>query len=341
MASEKLRVLQIGAGSMGARRLRDLSTRSDVTLGVHDCRHDRRESAQQRFSAKPFADLEAAMGWDPQILVISTPPDEHQRYVTLALERQLHHFCEAHIWTPDFCGIEAVEREHGLVCASSNSLCFFPVVRRLKALVEDRLGPLHAYQAFLSGWLPAWHPWEQKAFYAWRRPTAAAREMTPFELLYLNEVFGPAVAVAGSVARRGQLEIEGEDTWCLQMKLGNGAHGQLSSLMGSPALSRHGCCFGSRGALWFDISKGEIVCQWEDGEPQQMACGAAKDVAEKAYAEEINTFLDAVLGRARWPYSYRASSAATATLAAAETSSRSGRWEPVDLRVQPSYTASG
>jgi predicted dehydrogenase len=341
MANEILRVLQIGAGSMGTRRLRDLSPRGDVALGVYDAREDRRQRAQQRFSVEPFADLEAALSWDPQVLVISTPPDEHRHYVELALTRRLHHFCEAHVWTPDFRAIEAAEQEHGLVCASSNSMCFLPVVRKLKQLVAERLGSLHAYQMFLSTWLPSWHPYEQGAFYAWRRPTAAAREMVPFELLYLNDVFGSAVSAAGGVSRRGQLEAASDDTWCLQMNLAGGAHGQLSVLMGSPSLSRHGCCFGSCGGLRFDIVSGQITYQCEDAEPQQIACGAMKEVLENAYAEEINTFMGAVLRRNPWPYTYRASSVATATLAAAETSARSGRWEPVDPLVQPAETPAG
>jgi predicted dehydrogenase len=326
---------------MGTRRLRDLHPRKDVVLGLYDTREDRRERAQQAFSAEVFSSIEASMDWDPQILVISTPPDEHRQYVELAMERRLHHFCEAHLWTPDFRSVEAAEREHGLVCASSNSMCFLPVVRKLKELVANQLGTLHAYQMFLSTWLPTWHPSEQGAFYAWRRPTSAAREMVPFELLYLNEVFGVPTGVAGSVSRRGQLKIDGEDTWCLQMNLNGGAHGQLAVLMGSPSLSRHGCCFGTRGSLWFDIMSGMIKCQWQDAESQLIPCGAIKDVLEIAYAEEINTFLQAVVGQAVWPYTYRASSLATGTLAAAETSMRSSRWESVTRQVQPAHTAAG
>jgi predicted dehydrogenase len=323
---------------MGTRRLRDLSPRGDVLLGVFDAREDRRERARQNFSAQPFASLEAALDWEPHALVISTPPDEHQRYVDLALERRLHHFCEAHVWTPDHRAVEAAEKEHGLVCASSNSMSFLPVVRKVKELVIERLGTLHFYQMILSTWLPSWHPSEQGAFYAWRRPTAAAREMVPFELLYLNRIFGDPLAAAGSVSRRGLLDVESEDTWCLQLNLAGGAHGQLGVLMGSPTHARRGCCFGSGGGLQFDIMSGRIIWQAETGETRQIDGGSQKETIEGAYAEEINTFLEAILGGAPWPHSYHASSVATATLAAAETSARSGRWEPVDPLVQPAQT---
>jgi predicted dehydrogenase len=336
MAPSPIKVLQIGAGSMGTRRLRDLSRRPDVSLALYDEREDRLARAKGRFGVETFATLADALAWGPRAMVISSPPDQHQSYVDLALERGIHHFCEAHIWTPDFQRIEAaISRQAVLVCASSCSMHYLPVVRKLKEIVRDRLGTIHVYQMMLSVWLPSWHPWEAKQFYAWRRGTAAAREMVPFELLYLNDIFGAAVRVAGSVSRRGQLELDSEDTWCLQMDLQGGAHGQLTVLMGSPVLARFGCCFGSEGSMNFDIYSGEIVVRIGDNASERFECAALKDVIETAYFEEIDTFINAILGRAQWPHPYRSSSVATATLAAAEASAITGRWEVVDPTVQP------
>jgi predicted dehydrogenase len=335
MQTSPIRVLQIGAGSMGTRRLRDLAGRADVVLAVFDERADRVERARERFSVTAFSELPAALAWQPDVLVISTPPDCHELYVDLALSLGLHHFCEAHVWTPDFHKVEAASNARGLVSACSCSMHFLPVVKSLKEIVAGRLGDLHVYQMCLSTWLPSWHPWEQGAFYAWRRPTAAAREMVPFEFTYLSEIFGPATAVAGSVSRRGSLDVEGDDTWCLQMNLAGGAHGQLAVLMASPAATRHGCCFGTQASAMFDIAAGEITLTCADGQVDHIACGSLADTIEPAYRAEINLFMDAVLGRAAWPHSYRDSAQVTATLAAAERSAESGRWEKVDPEVQP------
>jgi predicted dehydrogenase len=335
MAAGPIRILQIGAGSMGTRRLRDLSNRPDVTLALYDERDDRRERAKDRFAVQTFASLADGLSWGPEAMVISAPPDHHETYVDLALDKGVHHFCEAHIWTPDFRTIEARSVDRKLVCGSSCSMHFVPAVQKLKEVVHDRLGALHTYQMSLSVWLPSWHPYEAGQFYAYRRPTAAAREMVPFELLYLNDVFGQPVRVAGSVSRRGQLDVDSEDTWCLQMDLENGAHGHFAVLMASPVLARYGCCFGTAGEIRFDIFAGEIAFQPGDGKADRHECGALKDVIEQAYADEINTFVDAILGTAQWPHPYRASSVATATLAAAEASAISGQWEVVDPTRQP------
>ena len=341
MADNQLKVLQIGAGSMGTRRLRDLSKRPDVVLALHDTRQDRLARAHERFGVATFPTLERAMAWRPDALVISTPPDQHMPYIELALRQGLHHFCEANLWTHDHRTVESESQAKGLVSAPSASMHFLPVVRELKRVVADELGVLHSYQMALSVWMPGWHADEGAEFYARHRTTAAGREMVPFELLWLNEVFGPPAAVCGSVTRRGQLACDSEDTWCLQMDLAAGGHGQLAVWMASPRLCRAGRAAGSNGMLDFDLATGEIRRQLDAlGIDDTLRLGAMADVLEAAYLAEIHTFIDAVHGRTTWPHAYAASSLATATLAAAERSAQTGRWEDVDTLRQPDHLPS-
>ena len=58
MKPSRLKILQIGAGSMGNRRLRDLHQREDVALALYDEREDRRAAARARFGVMIFAKLE-------------------------------------------------------------------------------------------------------------------------------------------------------------------------------------------------------------------------------------------------------------------------------------------
>jgi len=337
-----LRVLQIGAGSMGKRRLRVLGPRAGVELGLWEPRADRRAEAASRFAATLFASFEAALDWQPQALVISTPPDEHAPYVELAMERGWHHFSEANIWTHDCTRVAQLSQARGLVSAVSNSLHFLPVVRELRCVVGEELGTLHAYQAALCTWMPGWHPTEGAEFYARRRGTSAGREMVPFELLWLNEAFGPAAQVCGTVSQRGQLDATSEDTWSLNMRLESGAHGQLTVLMACPALCRQGRAWGDAGDVVFDLIAGTIERNLPERRlNDKRSFGAMAEVLERAYRDEIFAFIDAVEGRATWPHSYQDSSRATATLAAAERSAVSGRWERVDTARQPEPLPAG
>jgi predicted dehydrogenase len=332
----KLKVLQIGAGSMGTRRMRDLAARGDVEVALFDMRKDRRERAENRFKIKTFDNLEEALKWTPDALSISTPPDKHHEYVELALERGLHSFSEANIWTYDYERVEKISKEKGIVTVASSSLVILPVVEALKKIVREELGELHAYSMNLSTYLPTWHPGEGKEYYARNQETAAAREMVPFELGYLNEVFGIPAAVAGYVEKRGKLSDGKEDTWCLQMKLDNGGAGQITVTMGCPVLLRKGWACGTNGYIEFDISAGEIYRNFpERGVEDKLYYGTVGEVLEKTYYLEISNFIESIKGMERECFSYKQSAVATAVLAAAEKSAVTGCIEQVNINVQP------
>ncbi len=339
MTGPKLKIVQIGSGSMGMRRLRDLSGRRDVELALFDSREDRRQRVKDQFGIPVFDQLEAAMDeFSPQAMTISTPPDQHDQYVQLALDRGLHHFCEADIWPSLLNKVEQASKKGSVVCAPSNSLHFLPIVEELKSLVRGQLGHLHGYQMALSTCVSNWHPGEGMEYYARHRDTSAGREMVPFELLWLNEVFGTPRQVSGLITCGGKSPGLREDTWSLQMRLENGAAGQLQVLMSPPTILRCGSCFGDAGQARFDLLSGKLWRQLRN--PDIDDCrdfGALKDVLEQAYRCETDAFVDASLGRAEWPHSYHASAMATATLAAAERSATTGTVQSVQEEVQPEH----
>ena len=138
-----MRILQIGAGSMGTRRLRDLRACAGVEVTLFDQRADRRAAAASRFGVATTASLDEAMATEPDALVISTPPDQHTDYVRLALDTGRHFFCEADIWAFDPRVVAAANARRpagGLVAAPSCTLYFHPFVQELRRVVGEELG---------------------------------------------------------------------------------------------------------------------------------------------------------------------------------------------------------
>jgi predicted dehydrogenase len=331
-----MKILQLGSGSMGTRRLRDLHQRPGLTVGLFDEREDRRLRAKERFGVTVFSRLEDALAWGPEALVISTPPGTKGDYIRLALERGLHHFIEADIWAYGAARIERVSREKNLVSAPSASLRYLPVVKALGEQVRSALGQLLSYQLFMATYMPGWHASEGSEYYARHRNTAPAREMIPFELSWLNPIFGDATEVAGRYEKYGALPGDTEDTWSLSMRLQSGGVGQLTITMACPVEYRRGCCFGTGGMITWDIYTGDLTVQTAtDQAPRQLNFGAMGSVLEAMYHQEINTFVDATQGRQPWLQSYALSQQSCATVAAAERSHLSGRWEPVDPAREP------
>ena len=334
-----MKILQLGSGSMGTRRLRDLHQRPDVTVGLFDEREDRRQRAKDRFGVAVFSRLEDALAWGPEALVISTPPGTKGGYVKLALECGLHHFIEADIWSYGAAEVERVSREKHLVSAPSASLRYLPVVKALGEHVRNELGQLLSYQLFMATFMPGWHATEGSEYYARHRNTAPSREMIPFELNWLNPIFGAATEVAGRYEKYGTLPGDTEDTWSLSMRLQHGGVGQLTITMSCPIDYRRGCCFGTGGVITWDIYTGDLAVQTTaDKAPRLLNFGAIGSVLEPMYHQEINTFVDAALSRQPWLQSYTLSQQSSATVAAAERSHLSGRWEPVDPAREPEST---
>jgi predicted dehydrogenase len=88
-------------------------------------------------------------------------------------------------------------------------------------------------------------------------------------------------------------------------------------------------------ATW-DIYTGDLAVQAAgDPAPRRQNFGTIGSVLERAYFDEINTFVDAIFGNAIWPHSQADAQMSSATLAAAERSCATGRWAPVDPEADP------
>jgi predicted dehydrogenase len=334
--SAQIRILQIGSGSMGTRRMRDLTARGDVEIALVDARADRREAAGGRFGIPTFASLEEGLAWKPDGLSISTPPDRHAPFIEAALAEGLHFFCEADIWTYDYTEIERVCAAKNIVAAPSCTLNFLPITREVKRIVQEELGALHAYGMCLSVDAPAWHPGEGPEYYARHRSTAPSREMVPFELIGLEYMFGAPVAVSGTVQRRGSLEMDSEDTCCLQMTLDNGATGNLAVFMASPGGVRQGWAIGDGGFVEFNLMTGDVTRKLPKSHLNDIRnFGSLTQVLEATYAAEIDAFIAPIRGEGEWPFSYYRGAVVTGTLAAAERSALTGRVEKVDPKQGP------
>lgn len=324
---------------MGTRRIRDLHGQvfsgEMVEVCLHEERNDRRETVADRFGIGAYGDLEEAMSWEPDALVISTPPAAHLDFVRLAVERGLPYFCEAEIWQLP-ADLRASIAQSGQVAASSATLMFHPLFGYAREVIEEALGRLHAFGYLLSVDAPSWHPGEGNEYYARHRATAPAREMTAFELIALQYLVGHAARVTATVTQQGELGIDAEDTYCLQYSTTGGTTGQLSVLMACPDLARGGWFAGSDGILMCDLLKGITSLSTGQGSGSEVRdFGALPSVLEAVYATEIGAFVAAIHDEADWPFSIDDSARVCGTLAAAETSALTGRSEPVDPDRSP------
>jgi predicted dehydrogenase len=339
-----MRIVQMGGGSMGSRRMRDLHGRTFdgevIEVKLWDARLDRREAAMSRFGVGSFERLDEALAWQPDAVVVSTPPDQHADLVRMAVRAGSHVFSEADIWPAgDAVADEAAAA--GLLAAPSATLLFQPVVREVARIVASELGTVHSFGYVLSVNERDWHPGEGSEYYARHRPTAPAREMTAFELIALQHLVGHAAAVDGIVTRRGKLTNDGDDTYCLQYRTATGAAGQLVVLMAPPQVLRQGWIAGDAGVVRFDLAAGTVRRDFPGSVCDERLIADWGGTLEATYRDEITTFLRAIGGAAVWPYSLHDSSLVCGTLAAAEISSLTGRTQQVRADLAPALLPDG
>src|SRR5262245_31865259 len=142
-----MKFLIVGLGSMGRRRIRCLTRLQAGAIAGYDPRADRLRQAAADYGIATFETLEAALdAFQPDALVVASPPDQHNDVARQALDGGRHVFCEAGVSTDGMAGLIAAASRSGKVAAPSCTMRFQPTVKRIKALVDGgAIGRVLAY----------------------------------------------------------------------------------------------------------------------------------------------------------------------------------------------------
>ena len=84
-----LRVLQVGLGSMGKRRIRNLQQLGVKEIIGFDLNEDRRKEVEKLYHIPTISNIEKGLMEKLDCMVISTPPDLHYMYAKIAIKNKL------------------------------------------------------------------------------------------------------------------------------------------------------------------------------------------------------------------------------------------------------------
>ncbi|MBI5728773.1 MAG: Gfo/Idh/MocA family oxidoreductase [Candidatus Magasanikbacteria bacterium] len=308
----KLRFFIVGLGSMGKRRIRNLHVNGEDNIVGFDIRSDRREEARTKYNIKIVVDLKDIAPADFDVLIISTSPEAHGDYIRFALAHKKHFFIE-HPTSIDGYDDIIKNKNLAIVKAPSCTLRFYTPIKMMKKLLnEGAVGKVLAFQYHMGQYLPDWHPWEDyRQVYFSKKETSACREMLPFELIWLTWLMGASVKdISGTIAKVSDLDMDADDIILASTKLANGILGNLVIDVISRKPFRTLRVLGSTGVLeWerFDHEikifradiKTEEIISVPKGNPES---GYVNE--EEMYNDEIKVFLDAIVGRAVYPFTF-------------------------------------
>ena len=195
----KTKILVIGLGSMGKRRVRNLIALGYDSIYGYDLRIERRNESKNLYDINVFDDFESVKNIDFKVWIISTSPDTHHIYMREAIDNDVHAFIEASVLDTDFDYLISKSIEKNILLAPSCTLFFHPAIQLINKIVKsNKIGSVTNVIYHSGQYLPDWHSYEKvEDFYVSKKETGGAREIVPFELSWLTKLFGFPQRVCG------------------------------------------------------------------------------------------------------------------------------------------------
>ena len=278
----------------------------------YDLRADRRREVQEQYKAKTVDNLNDLILSESDAVIISTPPDEHNQYIRLAIENKKPAFVEASIILEGLEELNNLARSQKTLVAPSCTMRFRPAIRDIKNTARGgQYGKITNFSYHCGQYLPDWHPWENaRDFYAGKKRTGGCREIVPFELTWIVDIVGLPRNVVGFYGKTMDVGADIDDTYVISMDFGN-AYGNMTVDVASRYAIR---------SLILNMEHGQISWRWDENvvklydainqkwiyypSPEgQTVEGYNNNTAEDMYVEEIRSFIEAVDGKSKFPNS--------------------------------------
>jgi len=308
-----VRFLVIGLGSMGKRRVRCLKALGYKDVTGFDPRQDRADEAQAASGITTTANLKSLNLEQFDAFVISTPPDLHEHYMKIALELRKPAFVEASVVLGTLKELQAEAEAKKVFLAPSTTFHFHPIIRDIRNIIQSKkYGKITNFNYFSGQYLPDWHPWENiKDFYVSKKETGGAREIVPFELTWMRDVFGWPKDVQCVFGKTMDLGVDIDDTYALNLKY-EGFIGQMMVDVVARFAQRR---------LLINLEKGQITWDWNDGSfkvyevenarhityeqssSMSAAPGYNKNIIEQMYIDEVAAFIAGITDASKYPNS--------------------------------------
>ena len=300
-----MKFLVVGLGSMGKRRVRNLKALGYEEIAGFDLREDRLEEAEQKYGIKKFDSFDDSIGsFNPRAVIISTSPKFHMDYAMPCEKKGIPCFIEASV--TDRKRISKLDQrisKSGVIMAPSCTMRFYPGPIKVKELISQGvLGEVLNVNYQTGQYLPDWHPWEDiSEYYVSDTETGAAREIVPFELTWLNDIFGTPETLACVKAKLSKMDAPIDDIYhCLLRYPKNILANLTVEVISRPYATRELRIIGSLGELVMSADENCVRYantdsrEWIRHTLDSGTMEAGYINPEEPYIKELESFIEAV-----------------------------------------------
>jgi len=299
-----MKFLVIGLGSMGKRRIRNLQYLKYEEIIGYDIRSDRREEVENKYKIETIDNIDYLKEFNFTALIISVPPDKHHLYMHIAVKNKIPCFVEASVVDYDLDKLIDLSKSNSVFIAPSSTMCFHPAIKQINKIIKDKVIGVPTNITYHSGqYLPDWHIYENvKDFYVSNKETGGAREIVPFELTWITQIFGYPDAVIGIVNKT--IEIKGaeliDDTYVSILEYKSFTLTLIVDVT-SRIATRKLLINGSEGQVTWDWNNSFIDVYTSkkgsykiDFQMLEAENGYNKNITEQMYIDEISCFIDSI-----------------------------------------------
>lgn len=300
-----MKIIVIGLGSMGKRRIRLLSEHKDMTLFGIDSNQERCQEVKEKFGIKCYNSIsEVVAAEHPEAAVISTSPLSHASIIKECLQNNLHVFTEINLVSDEYEDNMKLAKEKGLTLFLSSTFLYqAETLKIIEKVKESNVGKLN-YLYHVGQYLPDWHPWESYNNYFIGNPrTNGCREILTIDLPWIVTAFGDIKSVKVLKSKNTGLNIEYNDNYLIMLEHETGAKGVFAADVVARKAVRHFEVYGEdlhltwegtpETLLGYDLQKKEDVKLLADLTTEHIE-GYSNLVDENPYRFELQAFLDAI-----------------------------------------------
>jgi len=301
-----MKFLVIGLGSMGKRRIRNLKALGYNNIAGFDIRDDRLQEAQEKYGIDIYDNINLALDkFKPDAFIISTSPDKHMEYAFLGFNNNIHCFIEASVIDSEkILELYNLSKGKNILIAPSCTMKYFPMPRKVKELIQNNtIGKVLYFNYHTGQYLPDWHPWEDiKEFYVSNPNTGGCREIVPFELTWINDIFGFNVDVInGFRSKLSNMDINIDDLYQFVLNYENNTVANITvEVLSKPKASRELLIIGSQGKIEYNFDNNElkfINVHMKEYEVVNFSKGTIENGyinPEEPYINEIKDFVKSI-----------------------------------------------
>lgn len=299
-----MKILVIGYGSMGRRRIRLIKKIDPMASFVCvDSNEARRLQAKQNGNMV-YSTLDEALEEEYTCAFICTSPGYHSDIILKLVDKGIHTFTEINLVDDDYDIIVRTAAEKSVKVFMSSTMLYNKQIRAIEQKIANVEGTLN-YIYHIGQYLPDWHPWESyKNYFISKKETNGCREILAIQLPWIIKTFGKISNTSKLMKKSTELDIQYDDTYFIQLLHENNTFGTFVCDVVSRKATTYLEIFGENihitwnglpdGLCYYDFAT-KSMKKMDSYDKIEHMDEYADTIIEDEYEDEIRAFFDWII----------------------------------------------